>query len=386
MSGMNRDRCVTWVEISRQSLAGNIRRFRDHIGSAVKLAAVVKANAYGHGLLEASSLLVDSGCDWLAVNSVEEASCLREAGIRLPILCLAYVPLSALEDAVVLDVRLTVYNRETVERLGSIAGRLARKVALHIKVETGTHRQGVWGGELLQLVQAVRSHPFLVLEGLSTHFANIEDVTEHRYAENQLVRFREACNMLADHGFAVPVQHTACTAAAILFPHTLFNMARVGIGLYGLWPSKETKISALQAGIRLNNLEPVLTWKCRIAQIKTVKSGSSIGYGCTDLATQDTRLAVLPVGYYEGYDRRMSSIGYVLIHGRRAPVRGRVCMNMMMVDVTNIPQAALEDEAVLLGRQGGDAISAETFAGKIGSINYEVVSRINPQITRIITP
>jgi alanine racemase len=189
---------------------------------------------------------------------------------------------------------------------------------------------------------------------------------------------------LENHGLDVPIKHTACTAAAILFPQTLFSMVRVGIGLYGLWPSKETKISALQAGIALNELEPVLTWKTRIAQIKTVKSGETIGYGCTDVATQDTRLAVLPVGYYDGYDRKLSSIGYVLIRGRRAPVMGRVCMNMIMVDVTNIPDVSLEDQVVLLGRQGGDSISAETLAGKIGTINYEVVARINPLIPRIV--
>jgi alanine racemase len=309
---------------------------------------------------------------------------LRNAGLHAPIVCLAYVPLASLEEAVGLDLRLTVFNIETVERLAAIAAHRKPPVRLHIKVETGTHRQGVCGEGLLRLARMIVSCPGLALEGLSTHYANIEDVTEHRFAEQQLSRFRDACDLLESHGIQVPVKHTACTAAAILFPDTLFNLVRVGIGLYGLWPSKETKISALQAGIALNELEPVMTWKTRIAQIKTVSSGSAIGYGCTDLATQDTRIAVLPVGYYEGYDRRLSSIGYVLIRGRRAPVRGRVCMNMAMVDVTNIPGVSLEDEVVLLGRQGGDAVSAETLAGKIGSINYEVVSRINPQLPRIV--
>jgi alanine racemase len=209
-------------------------------------------------------------------------------------------------------------------------------------------------------------------------------VTEHHFAEYQLRNFGEAVRRLEEAGLQVPIKHTACTAAAILFPKTFFNMARVGIGLYGLWPSKETKISALQAGIDLNALDPVLSWKTRIAQVKTVKSGEAIGYGCTDVATQDIRLAVLPVGYYDGYDRKLSSTGYVLIHGRRAPVLGRVCMNMIMVDVTNIPQACLEDEVVLLGRQGENEISAETLAGKVGTINYEIVTRINPLLPRLV--
>ncbi len=381
---MDFDRYTSWVEINRNALMQNVRRFKTHIGSGVKLAAVVKANAYGHGLIEASRVILDAGADWLAVNSIDEAELLRNAGVKSPILSLAYVPFALLEDVVRLDVRLTVYNVDAVTRLEAITNRLKKPANVHIKVETGTNRQGVRGEDLLRLAQAVRRCAYLRLEGLSTHFANIEDVTEHRFAEQQLSQFMAACNLIEGGGIAVPVKHTACTAAAILFPKTLFNLARTGIGLYGLWPSKETKISALQAGIALNELVPVMTWKTRIAQIKTVDSGETIGYGCTDLATQDSRIAVLPVGYYEGYDRKLSSIGYVLIRGHRAPVRGRVCMNMIMVDVTNIPEAVVEDEAVLLGRQGNDSVSTETLAGKIGTINYEVVSRINPALPRIV--
>ncbi|MBP1599756.1 MAG: alr [Acidobacteria bacterium] len=355
---MEFDRYTSWVEVSRRALTSNVARFKSRLGPDVRLAAVVKSNAYGHGLVEASRVMLEAGADWLAVNSVEETALLRHAGVQAPILSLAYIPLACLEEAVGHDLRLTVSNRETVDRLGAIAGRMKRPARVHIKVETGTNRQGVRGEELLALAQAAARHPYLMLEGLSTHYANIEDVTEHQFAE--------------------------LTAAALLFPNTFFNLARVGIGLYGLWPSKETRISALQAGIALNDLEPALTWKTRVAQIKTVPAGATIGYGCTDLATQDTRLAVLPVGYYEGYDRKLSSVGYALIRGRRAPVRGRVCMNMIMVDVTSIPAAKLEDEAVLLGRQGEDLISAETLAGRIGTINYEVVARINPLLPRIV--
>ena len=378
------DRYTSWVEVSRRALTSNVARFKSRLGPDVRLAAVVKSNAYGHGLVEASRVMLEAGADWLAVNSVEETALLRHAGVQAPILSLAYIPLACLEEAVGHDLRLTVSNRETVDRLGAIAGRMKRPARVHIKVETGTNRQGVRGEELLALAQAAARHPYLMLEGLSTHYANIEDVTEHQFAELQLSSFLEACRLLEAGGISVAVKHTACTAAALLFPNTFFNLARVGIGLYGLWPSKETRISALQAGIALNDLEPALTWKTRVAQIKTVPAGATIGYGCTDLATQDTRLAVLPVGYYEGYDRKLSSVGYALIRGRRAPVRGRVCMNMIMVDVTSIPAAKLEDEAVLLGRQGEDLISAETLAGRIGTINYEVVARINPLLPRIV--
>jgi len=375
---------LNWIEIDRTALVENVRRFKGHIGQGVRLASVVKANAYGHGLVEVSRIALEAGADWLAVNSVEEACCLRDAGITSPIISLGYVPCGMLEEAIRRDLRLTVYSRETVDRLAEAAARLRRECRLHIKVETGTNRQGVRPEEIVSFARRLHALPFLVLEGLSTHFANIEDVTEHLFAERQLRNFEAVIRLLEREGIRVPVRHAACTAAAILFPATLFNMARVGIGLYGLWPSKETKISALQAGIPLNELRPVLTWKTRIAQIKRVPSGETIGYGCTDVATQDSRLAILPVGYYDGYDRSLSSIGYVLIHGRRAPVRGRVCMNMIMVDVTNIPEAGLEDEVVLLGRQGSDSISADVLAAKIGTINYEVVTRINPRLPRLV--
>ncbi len=381
---MERNQLLNWVEIDQQALINNVRRFKDHIGAGVKLAAVVKANAYGHGLIDLSRMAIGAGVDWLAVNSLEEAELLRTAGLWTPVICLGYVPLILLEKSISLDLRLTVYNFQTIEQLGAVTNKLQKKARLHIKVETGTNRQGIQKEDISSLVQAFSRFPLLELEGLSTHYANIEDVTEHHFADYQLRRFNEVCDLIENLGFHVPIKHTACTAATILFRDTLFNMARVGIGLYGLWPSKETKISALQAGIAINELQPVLTWKARIAQIKSVKSGETIGYGCTDVATQNTRLAVIPVGYYDGYDRKLSSIGYVLIRGRRAPLRGRVCMNMIMVDVTNIPEAMLEDEAVLIGRQGSNSVSAEVLAGIIGTINYEVVTRINPLIPRIV--
>lgn len=375
---------LNWVEIDRAALENNARRLKSHIGREVMMAAVVKANAYGHGIVEVSRIVLESGADWLAISSIEEARQLRTAGIDAPILCLGYIPLELLRSAVELNVRMTVFNCETVERLGIISDEMRREVRLHLKIETGTNRHGVRQNQIIDFAALVRKYPWLRIEGFSTHYANIEDVTEHAFAEEQLRRFEEACAIAKEIGLEIPIKHTACTAATILFPNTLFNMARVGIGLYGLWPSKETKISALQRGIPLNELKPVLTWKSRIAQTKIINPGETIGYGCTDVATQITRLAVLPVGYYDGYDRRLSSIGYVLIRGKRAPVRGRICMNMLMVDVTNIPDAVLEDEAILLGRSGDDAVSAETLALKIGTINYEIISRISSALPRIV--
>ena len=189
---------------------------------------------------------------------------------------------------------------------------------------------------------------------------------------------------IRDDKGSVPLRHAACSAASILFTRTHLDLARVGISLYGLWPSRETYVSCLERGKPTLELRPVMTWKSRIAQVRTVPEGSYIGYGCTYRTTRESNIAVLPVGYNEGYDRRLSGVGHVLVRGKRAPVRGRVCMNMTMVDVTDIPDAGLEDEAVLLGRQDDEGISAEQLAGWCGTIPYEVVTRVNPALPRIV--
>lgn len=373
-----------WVEVSRGAIVRNLAQFRARIGPAPKLLAVVKANAYGHGLLEVSRVALGAGADWLGVNSVEEGAALRRAGIRAPVLVLGFVPLGALEEAVARDLRLTVYNAATLDRLAAAGRRLGKKARVHIKVETGTHRQGVPAAELLAFARRIRRRPELVLEGLSSHFANIEDTTDHSVPRRQLAAFEAALGGLAKAGIAVPVRHMSCTAAAILFPRTHFDLVRVGIGLYGLWPSKETYLSCALDRRELLTLEPALSWKARVAQVKRVAKGAAVGYGCTFRTTRRTTLAVLPVGYADGYDRGLSNAASVLVRGQRAPLRGRVAMNFIAADVTDIPGAEAEDEAVLIGAGGRERITAEQLAGLAGTIAYEIVARISPFVPRIV--
>lgn len=375
---------LQWVEISSSALKHNIHQVRRLIGSSKKMTVVVKANAYGHGILEISKLASKHGADWLGVNSVEEALLLRHNRINLPIILLGYVPLSELWRAVEKRFRLTVYNRETIDRLGKITSRLKKRAYLHIKLETGTHRQGIEEGDLLPFIERIKKYPYLIVEGISTHFANIEDTTDHSYAQSQLQRFRHSLNHLTKNKVEIPVKHAACSAATILFPETTFDMVRVGIMTYGLWPSKETYLSCLQRQKNPIRLKPVLSWKTRIVQVKEVAEGAFIGYGCTHKTTRPTRVAILPVGYYDGYDRKLSNSSYVLVKGKRAPVRGRVAMNFIAVDITDIQGAKLEDEVVLLGRQGKETISAESLASLCGTINYEIVTRINPLLPRLV--
>ena len=368
---------LTWVEISKAALAHNVRQFRSLVGPDIILATCIKANAYGHGLTECGRIFTEAGADWLCVNALYEALRLRESGISSPIYLLGYVPLEDLHLAT--DFRLVVYNKETVTKLGE----LGRPVKIHVKVETGSNRQGVPLEDLVEFVEYIKRYPNIEIEGITTHFANVEDTTDHSYAEMQLEKFQRADQLLSAAGMKVPIKHCANSAATILFKKTHFQMLRTGIASYGMWPSNETYVSYLKERGDGFELKPGFSWKTRVAQVKTIKAGEYIGYGCTYRTTHETRLAILPVGYYDGYDRGVSG-GHVLINGKRAPIRGRVCMNIMMVDVTHIDDVNLEDEVVLIGKQGEERISVEDFAKWVGTINYEVTTRINERIPRIL--
>jgi alanine racemase len=349
---------LNWVEIDARALRSNLRQFRDLVAPDTSVAAVVKANAYGHGMLEVARIVRAEGAEWLCVNSIDEAVELRAGGLDGRVLILGYVPLDRLDLVVEHDLRPTVYNRETVDRLAALAAERGRTVPVHLKVETGTQRQGVAEAEVPAFVAHLRSRPGLVLEGISTHFANIEDTTDHAFALAQVERFRAAVDV-ASRGGPIPMRHAACSAAALLFARTHFDLVRIGISLYGMWPSRETLVSCRERERTPPRLEPYRT-------------------------SRPSRIAVLPVGYYEGFDRRLSSLAHVLVAGRRAPVRGRVCMNMCMVDVTDVPEARLEDEVVLLGRQGDERITAEQIAAWCATIPYEVVTGIHPSLPRVV--
>ena len=375
---------LTWVELDAEAIRWNLEQFRGRLRPPAKLGAVVKSNAYGHGMPEVAELARGAGVEWLCVNSLGEAAELRRAGDRGRILVMGYIPLGKLEAVVELDLRPVIYNPETVARLDELARREGKRVPVHVKVETGTQRQGVIEQEVPEFVARVRSSPGLYLEGVTTHFANIEDTTDHGYAREQIERFTRITDALARSGDPIPMRHAACSAATLLFSRTHLDLARVGISLYGLWPSRETYVSCLEKGAPKLELRPALTWKTRVAQVKQVPEGGFVGYGCIFRCSRPSRIAVLPVGYHEGYDRGLSGVAHVLIRSRRAPVRGRVCMNMCMVDVTDIPGVELEDEAVLLGIQGQERVSAEQLATWCGTISYEIVSRIHPELPRVV--
>ncbi|MEE2787520.1 MAG: alanine racemase [Myxococcota bacterium] len=372
------NRPLVWCEVDDQALSENIAAFRALIGPDVILSVAVKSNAYGHGLVEASRAFLAGGADWLCVQTVNEAEVLRAAGIVAPIYVVGPIALHRLQRASDLGLRMVVYTMETVEALRA----LGCPMKLHLKIETGNYRQGISASDALRLAQRIAQSPGLVIEGVCSHFANIEDTTDHTYARRQLALFDDAVHQLKAAGHEIELRHLSNSAATILWPDQKFEMIRLGISAYGLWPSPETQLAAAVAAHRYVDLRPALTLKAQIVQVKAVPEGSAIGYGCTYVTTHDSKIAVLGIGYFDGYDRKLSNIAYGLCKGRRAPVRGRVCMNMMMVDVTHIPDVQLGDEVILLGTDGQGQISADQLAHWANTINYEIVSRIGAHLPR----
>lgn len=373
--------CKSWVEVSKSSLFHNIGVFRKCVGKNVKIAAVVKANAYGHGLKEIVPI-IKKKIDVFAVDNMEEALVIRGIDSDVPILIMGYTTFANLSVPIENNISFVVYNIETLKNI--VALKLKIPANIHLKIETGLNRQGIRRDDIDDFFLYIKKHKeSFFLEGIYTHYANIEDTLDPSFAKKQLAEFKEALKILKKEGFNPPLIHTAASAGALLYPETHFSMVRIGFGIYGWWMSLETRVSIL-AQKRNIVLKPVITWKSIIAQIKQIDIGESVGYGQTWFATRKTKIAVIPIGYSDGYDRKLSNIGRVIINGHYANVVGRVAMNMIMVDVTDIKNVKLEDEVALLGNKDGLKVSADEIAKKIGTINYEVVSRISPLLPRII--
>lgn len=370
----------TWVEVSAAAFKHNAKMLRRAAGGGTLIAAV-KANAYGHGLTETARTLAPL-VDWFAVDAWTEGQAIRAAKVKNPVLLLGYTPHAFLPDVVKAGFSQVVYDLATVRKLAKLG--TARKPAhVHVKLETGTSRQGVLAADVAAFARELRKHKTIVVDGAYTHFANIEDTTDSTYAMAQLERFNAMVADLRANGVNPAMIHSACSAAIMLYEGTHSGAVRTGISTYGLWPSKETRVTSTAQAPWLQ-LKPVLAWKTMVAQVKHLPEGTPISYGLTEKLTRESRTAVIPLGYWDGFDRGQSSVGHVLIRGRRAKVLGRICMNMCVVDVTDIPGVKPEDEVVIIGKQGSEEITAEEFAGRIGTINYEVVTRINPLLPRVI--
>lgn len=387
-----------WVEVDLGALRNNVRRLSKWVAPA-RFIAVVKSDAYGHGMIPVARTALEEGAWALAVVNIDEALQLRQAGFACPVIVVGPIFPGEITAAVQAQISLPVYSQETLSEVAAAAVETGQTARIHVKFDTGLGRLALPYDHAYEFLSLVKATPGIKMEGLYSHLADAEGL-DQRYTLQQFNRFQEVQQVAESLGMRPEVAHLSASAASMLLQPARLDAVRVGIAMYGLWPADETRLLLLSRGHNLfqelnlhfssgltpeldDLLQPALSYKTRIAQLKEVPDHSSIGYGCTFQTQRPTRLAILPVGYYEGYDRHLSNCGEVLIRGRRARVLGRVCMNVVTVDVTDISDVSLEDEVVLLGRQGGHRVSAEEWARRIGSINYEVVTRIPAHIPRI---
>jgi alanine racemase len=374
---MTRPERPTWIEVDLSAIANNTRRIKSLVGEHVRVMISLKADAYGHGALKVARTGLHNGASMLGVATVSEAAPLREAGIEAPILVFGYVPFWQMREAIRQNVTVTIYASESAQALSRAAQALGKTVKVHLKVDTGMSRLGIRAEqieEIVALAHEITELPGLQFEGLYTHFAEA-DSANRSSIQRQLARFKNVLQRLEGEGLRPPIVHASNSAATISEPEAHFDMVRPGIAIYGLDPSTEVQ---LPAGFR-----PALSFKTQVSQVKLIPAGEKISYGGTYTTERPTLIAVLPVGYADGFRRGPQNWGSVLLHGKEAPLLGRVCMDQCMVDVSTIPQVRMGDEVVLIGRQGEASLSAERVAERLGTINYEVVSEILARVPRV---
>lgn len=362
-----------WVEIDATNLANNVRAVKALIGSKVSLMAVVKSDAYGHGAVSMSQTALLNGATYLGVSSMQEALELREAGIDAPILVMGYTPAFLAQQAVQHGITVTLYDLELARVFDRTARELNTKLRAHVKVDSGMGRLGVMPDDAVTLFRHLGALRHIEIEGIYTHLSAADEDPD--YTAYQLDVFKGVYKPLqATTGVKFKYIHAANSAATIAHKEAHFNMVRVGLALYGLHPSATVRLP--------EGFSPALTWKTAIAQVKTLPPDHPVGYGNTYTTRRDERVGIIPVGYADGFRRAPNHWGEVLVHGVRVPIIGRVSMEKTVVSLASVPDVAIGDEVVLLGRQGDDIITAEEVAARLGTINYEVVCNILPRMPR----
>ncbi|MCS7351034.1 MAG: alanine racemase [Anaerolineae bacterium] len=365
---------MTWAEVDLGAIAENTRGMKRWVGDRVEIIAVVKADAYGHGAVPVARTVLKAGATRLAVHRLAEGVALRQAGIEAPILVMAPLQPEEAPEAVRWGLTPTLATPEAAQALHAVAQATGRRTAVHVEVDTGMGRAGLLPEDAVDFAHALQGMDGLTLEGFYTHFATADE-GDPSFVMRQLRRFEEVIAALEASGIRIPLRHVANSAAALRFRAAHFEAVRPGIALYGMRPSLEWEPPF--------PLRPAMTIRSRVIRVWTLAPGESVGYGRTFIADRERRMALVPIGYGDGYPRSLSNQGAVLIRGRRAPVRGRVSMDQIVVEVTEIPDARVGDEVVILGRQGEGEIRAEELAAWAGTIHYEITTRISPRVPRI---
>jgi len=373
---------LTIVEVSKTALEHNLAQLKALAPPAFTLMPVIKSNAYGHGMLGVAEA-IRTDVAYMVVASIEEGLELRRNGIDRKLLILGNVDCEdegLLKEAIEKDLELSVYNTEMLYALQVAADQMNCTARIHIKVDTGMRRFGVLETQACEFVNIADKTPAIAIQGIFSHLAAADEAGS--FTERQEAEFRKLLNQLKAQDISIPMEHLYNSAGSMR-ENLLGNACRIGISLYGLYPSMFIQ-KQIEARHPEFSLQAALTWKTRIVQVKQVPEGSAVSYGFTYFAEHDEILAVLPIGYDDGYDRGFSNSADVLIQGKRCPVIGRVCMNQTVVNVSDIPEVHVGDEVVLLGKAGDEYISAEELAKKIDTINYEIVTRINPLLPRVL--
>jgi alanine racemase len=365
MAGMR----PTWVEIDTRAFGRNVDAIASRLPTGSRLIAVLKGDAYGHGAVELARCCDGERVAMIAAGLLEEALELRRAGILLPLILLGPLPAAQVASAIDQDITIGVPGPEELEAVCEVAKE--RDVAVHLKLDSGMGRMGVVESELPRVIEMIHAAPRLRIGALYTHFANANDPGDP-FTSQQLASFHRLVRMLREAGINPPLHHTSNSAATMRGIIEPGDLVRVGVALYGGEP--------LDAGSRL---EPVMRWRTAIARLKTLPAGHAIGYGTTFHTRRPSRIATLPVGYGDGYARLLSNRAEVLVRGQRAPVVGRISMDLVTIDVTDVPDATAGDEVILMGRQGEERITAEELAAKIGTISYEVFCNVSARVPRV---
>lgn len=368
-----------WLEINLDAIAQNMREIRRVTNPGAEVMGVVKADAYGHGAVAIARCILKNGASRLAVSQMDEAIQLRKNGIQAPILLLSDLESERMAELLQYDITQLVYTRAFAEQLSAYASSTGETIRIHIKLDTGMGRVGFAAErpETVSEIARIAQMPGLCVEGIFTHFAVSDELgAADAYTEKQFELFNGVCERLKQQNITIPIRHVANSAAILRFPGMHLEMVRAGIILYGFYPS-----GALDGcGVRLC---PAMSFKARLTAVKKVPAGTFLSYGCTYKTERESIIATVPVGYADGYFRAMSNRGRVLIHGRYAPICGRVCMDQMMIDVTDLDSAvSVGDEVVLIGRQGEGEISAEEVASLCNTIHYEVICSPSKRVPR----
>lgn len=367
---------LTWIEINKNNLLHNLAQFKN-IAPQSEIWPVVKSNAYGHGVLEVVKILNEATeASGLALASLDEALAIRDFSIK-PLMVLSYFDKNeeALRLAAQRNISLPVYDLATIDYLDDLGQKIKQKFLINIKIDTGTSRLGFRKEEASQAIKCALSKSHLEINSIFTHYAESES-ENLTFSQEQLAAFADIVKE-----FPNIKTHSACSAASIGLPESQANIVRLGLALYGLWPSEPTRLRAQAKNL---DLKPVLAFKSTIIQLKTIKQGESVGYNRTYISNHDIQLAVLPVGYWEGLNRLLSNKAKVIINGHLCPIRGNVCMNLTMVELPANLKAKVGDRVTLIGSEGEARVSVEDWAKISLTINYEIVSKINPQLWRTI--